>query len=155
LLFEVFGAGERVHLATLVQGSNADRALLLRPLDSGTPPHVTADRKEHCPDWPLAVTRAVREMLSGARPRTPTLVRGAKGEPAWFVEPLSRPTHRLYLYGAGHVGRAIVRALADLPFAVTWVDTSAGRFPERIPAHATAEIAPDPAAFASATAGHA
>ena len=52
-------------------------------------------------------------------------------------------------------GRAIVRVLEDLPFAVTWVDTSAGRFPERIPPHATAEIAPDPAAFAGGAAADA
>ena len=43
----------------------------------------------------------------------------------------------------------------DLPFAVTWVDTSAGRFPERIPAHAKAEVAPDPAAFAGGAAADA
>jgi xanthine dehydrogenase accessory factor len=136
-------------LATLARDRDAaDRALLLRPLDGGTPPCVTADRKEHRPDWPLGVTRAVREMLSGARPRGPVLVRAAKGQPAWLVEPLARTMHRLYLYGAGHVGRAIVRVLEDLPFAVTWADTSAGRFPERVPPHAQARVAPDPAVLA-------
>ena len=33
----------------------------------------------------------------------------------------------VYLYGAGHVGRAIVRAL---PFAPQWVDVAEGRFPD-------------------------
>jgi len=33
----------------------------------------------------------------------------------------------IYLYGAGHVGRAIVRAL---PFAPHWVDVAAARFPD-------------------------
>jgi xanthine dehydrogenase accessory factor len=79
----------------------------------------------------------------------PYLVRGAKGEPAWLIEPLARPQHRLYLYGAGHVGRAIVRVLEDLPFVVTWIDTAAQRFPDVIPLHTRAEIALDPAAFAS------
>ena len=32
----------------------------------------------------------------------------------------------VYLYGAGHVGRAIVKAL---PFAVQWVDVAEGRYP--------------------------
>ncbi|MBP0651166.1 hypothetical protein J8J40_29340, partial [Mycobacterium tuberculosis] len=31
------------------------------------------------------------------------------------------PRH-LLLFGAGHVGRALVLALAPLPFRVTWVD---------------------------------
>ena len=155
LLFEVFGAREQAHLVALAGSCDPDRGLLLRPLDGGTPPCVTADRKVHRPDWPLGVTRVVREMLSGARPRAPLLVRGPKGEPAWFIEPLARTIHRLHIYGAGHVGRAIVRVLEDLPFAVTWVDTSAGRFPERIPAHAKAEVAPDPAAFAGGVAADA
>ena len=129
--------------------------LLLRPLDGGTPLDAAADRKEHRTGWPLAVTRVVREMLSGARPRAPVLVRGGKGEPGWFVEPASRRRHPLYIYGAGHVGRALVRVLEDLPFAVTWVDTSADRFPETIPPHAKPEISRDPAAVASAAAGDA
>lgn len=33
----------------------------------------------------------------------------------------------VYLYGAGHVGRALVKAL---PFQVRWVDVSAARFPD-------------------------
>jgi xanthine dehydrogenase accessory factor len=151
LLFEVLGVAEREHLAFHASGRDPARALLLRPLAGGTTPYVTSDRKDHRPDWPLGITRTVRELLSGARPRGPLLVRGGKGGPAWFIEPLGRPVHRLYLYGAGHVGRAIVRVLEDLPFAVTWVDTSASRFPERIPPHAKAEVAANPAAFAGAT----
>jgi xanthine dehydrogenase accessory factor len=155
LLFEVLGRNERPHLANLARNSDAARGLLLRPVDGGTPPYVTADRKEHRAEWPLGVTRAVREALSGARPRAALLVRGAKGEPAWFIEALARPLHHLCVYGAGHVGRAIVRVLEDLPFAVTWVDTSASRFPARLPPYARAEIAPDPAAFAGAAAADA
>ena len=35
----------------------------------------------------------------------------------------------LILFGAGHVGRALVLALAPLPFAVTWVDPRPDAFP--------------------------
>ncbi len=34
----------------------------------------------------------------------------------------------LLLFGAGHVGRALVRALAPLPFKVTWIDSRHGAF---------------------------
>jgi xanthine dehydrogenase accessory factor len=34
-----------------------------------------------------------------------------------------------YLFGAGHVGRALSAALAPLPFAVTWIDTRPGAIP--------------------------
>jgi xanthine dehydrogenase accessory factor len=39
----------------------------------------------------------------------------------------------LALFGGGHVGRAIVQALAPLPFAVTWIDSRDEIFPERVP----------------------
>ena len=82
------------------------------------------------------------------------LIRGTKGASAWFVEPLARRMVPLYVYGAGHVGRALVRVLQDLPFAVTWADTSASRFPDPLPAHAHMEAASDlPALASSAPAG--
>lgn len=43
----------------------------------------------------------------------------------------------LYLFGAGHVGRALVLALAPLPFAVTWVDARADAFPAAVPSNVT------------------
>jgi len=152
LLFEVFTPRECDRLPAIADHSDG---LVLRPLDGGPPLHLAADRKEHRAEWPLAVTRAVHDMLSGARPREPVLVRDGKGAPAWLVEPVSPRRHPLYIYGAGHVGRALVRVLEGLPFAVTWVDTSADRFPEAIPQYARREISRDPAAFADATAGDA
>lgn len=39
----------------------------------------------------------------------------------------------IVLFGAGHVGRALVLALAPLPFEVTWVDERPGAFPAIVP----------------------
>jgi xanthine dehydrogenase accessory factor len=39
----------------------------------------------------------------------------------------------LALFGGGHVGSAIVRALAPLPFAVTWFDSRDEVFPAGVP----------------------
>lgn len=41
----------------------------------------------------------------------------------------------LFLFGAGHVGRALVLALAPLPFAVTWIDPRPDAFPALVPAN--------------------
>jgi xanthine dehydrogenase accessory factor len=43
----------------------------------------------------------------------------------------------LVLFGAGHVGRAIARVLAELPFDVTWVDERADMFPASCPDNVT------------------
>jgi xanthine dehydrogenase accessory factor len=53
----------------------------------------------------------------------------------------------LYLFGAGHVGRALVLALAPLPFRVTWVDSRPGAFPEFVPANVTTLQADEPGAI--------
>lgn len=43
------------------------------------------------------------------------------------------------LFGGGHVGRALVRALAPLPFAVHWVDSRDEVFPPDVPAQVCTE----------------
>lgn len=43
------------------------------------------------------------------------------------------------LFGAGHVGQALVRALAPLPFAIHWIDSREGLFPPDLPAHIVGE----------------
>lgn len=46
------------------------------------------------------------------------------------LQPVLRP---LALFGGGHVGRAIVQALAPLPFEVTWIDSRDQVFPGDLP----------------------
>jgi xanthine dehydrogenase accessory factor len=55
------------------------------------------------------------------------------------VERFGHDATRLYLFGAGHVGRALVLALAPLPFATTWCDPRPGAFPSHIPGNVTCE----------------
>ncbi|MBN9670601.1 xanthine dehydrogenase accessory protein XdhC [Roseibium aggregatum] len=52
----------------------------------------------------------------------------------------------LYLFGAGHVGRALVLALASLPFEVVWVDSRAEQFPAATPANTRKILSSTPAA---------
>jgi xanthine dehydrogenase accessory factor len=52
-----------------------------------------------------------------------------------------------YLFGAGHVGRALSVALGPLPFAVTWVDGRPGAFPPGVPGNVTCVTEDDPVAL--------
>lgn len=45
----------------------------------------------------------------------------------------------LALFGGGHVGRALVQALAPLPFDVTWIDSRDEVFPSDLPGHVRTE----------------
>ncbi len=46
---------------------------------------------------------------------------------------------KIALFGGGHVGKAIVKALAPLPCSVHWIDSRDEIFPELIPANVQAE----------------
>ena len=50
----------------------------------------------------------------------------------------------LVLFGAGHVGRAIVRVLDELPIRVTWVDSRLQEFPSETPVNVEVRLTPDP-----------
>lgn len=43
------------------------------------------------------------------------------------------------LFGGGHVGHALVRVLAPLPFSLTWIDSRDGVFPASVPPRVMAE----------------
>jgi xanthine dehydrogenase accessory factor len=63
----------------------------------------------------------------------------------WIVESGPAPRRSLWIWGAGHVGRALVSVLAPLPDrAITWVDLAPDLFPEAAPPGVTAVPAADP-----------
>lgn len=51
----------------------------------------------------------------------------------------------VWLFGAGHVGRALMLALAPLPFDLIWIDEREGIFPAALPASVRAVRSADPA----------
>jgi xanthine dehydrogenase accessory protein XdhC len=52
----------------------------------------------------------------------------------------------VYLFGAGHVGKAVAQALAPLPLRLTWIDSRVEEFPETVPDGVTRLVAADPVA---------
>ena len=70
------------------------------------------------------------------------------GGPVWTEPPRPRT---VLVYGAGHVGRALVAALAPLPFALRWIDARPGTLDAAPPGVATVET-PLPEAEARAAA---
>ncbi|WP_417626160.1 xanthine dehydrogenase accessory protein XdhC [Pararhodobacter aggregans] len=100
---------------------------------------------------PLALRRAEKI----ARGEGVAVTRYLQG---WLSEPAAPKPRDLWIWGAGHVGRALVHTLTPLPgLALTWIDTDRARFPETIPDGVTPRIAANPAtlvAEAPATAEH-
>jgi xanthine dehydrogenase accessory factor len=53
-----------------------------------------------------------------------------------FHERFGEAATPVLLFGAGHVGRAVVLALAPLPFSVRWIDSRQDQFPRHVPQNA-------------------
>ncbi len=109
---------------------------------------------------------AVRRRLELRSARCPPHLEFAAGsENAILLESLAAEPASLWLYGAGHVGQALIRILAALPFDVTWVDSRAELLPDPLPDNvhplcpqaptSTVELAPAAARFLVMTHDHA
>lgn len=103
-------------------------------------------------DRPLAVDVYLQERNAGRKPFEPTYISG------WMIEPARASSRQIWVYGAGHVGRAIVSAVVPMSeFAVTWIDVTDARFPEQLPKGVEKLIAANPAdvvSFAPADTDH-
>ncbi|BAN47662.1 xanthine dehydrogenase accessory protein XdhC [Metapseudomonas resinovorans] len=56
------------------------------------------------------------------------------GATVLLFEPMGQPQAHIAVFGAGHVGRALMPILASLPCKVRWIDSRENEFPEQIPA---------------------
>jgi xanthine dehydrogenase accessory factor len=73
------------------------------------------------------------QMLRSPRTLALPRVTGAGCANATLWERLDEDLPVLWLYGAGHVGQALARILAELPLRLTWIDTRAELFPAEVP----------------------
>ncbi|SIS72870.1 xanthine dehydrogenase accessory protein XdhC [Phaeovulum vinaykumarii] len=100
----------------------------LCPIDTTAPPPDSLRRAQAAPP----------------RPAPPRLVSG------WLIESALSPARPVWIWGAGHVGRALAEVLAPLPdFALIWADVDASRFPPAPPAGVRIEATPDLVALAA------
>lgn len=148
LMFEVY-TREEIAALDKFRASVTRSALLLHPAASGAPLKIISQREE-ARKLSLPAARIAGDMLSGARPAIPTFT-GASGKAeGYFIEPAPVAPTQLFLYGAGHVGRAIIALLDGLDFDIHWIDTSPNRFPKTLPANTTQVVANKPELIAPA-----
>jgi xanthine dehydrogenase accessory factor len=131
LLFEPIAiepsAAWRAALAELQAAGRA--AVMVTAIDDGAKLIVSADATSGslgaCAEDALA-NDAARAMLNGAA--------GARlVEEGWLLEPVRQQTWDVVLFGAGHVGKALIQVLGALPCRVTWVDGRTELFPDAVP----------------------
>jgi xanthine dehydrogenase accessory factor len=122
---------------------NAPAGVLVRPLaPTGAPTWLEAGGP--AAGLPEPVRHRALALLGGEADAASLELGGV----TWLLARAPRPLDRLFLYGAGHVGRAVARAVAPLPFRLDWLDER----PELVAglADPRLRLAPDPAVLAAA-----
>jgi len=87
---------------------------------------------------------AIRSNRVERRIAIPDMAEGS--HPSELIEHFGEYRRPLYLFGAGHVGRAMVLALAQLPFDVRWIDSRPDAFPAAVPGNVKMVFSPSPGA---------
>lgn len=64
----------------------------------------------------------------------------------WLSERVAPSDFHIVLFGAGHVGRALVQVLSTLPCRVTWADERSETFPDTVPSNTVVESTDTPEA---------
>jgi len=99
-------------------------------------------------DTPVLATQRVgrdikRLLLRPGMPQYPAnhfisgvqLTRDNDNDEITLIERLNARRPSLWLYGAGHVGQALVRLLADVALDITWIDTRPELLPGDVPSN--------------------
>jgi xanthine dehydrogenase accessory factor len=145
LFFERIDAASAYAACLIKRRRNADDTWRLILVDAATPSTLVDASGAFLAGKPLAsiagleLGRACRLMSDHSGRR-------------WLVDPCLAYRPHLMLFGAGHVGAAVVRALAELPCQVTWVDEREEMFPDRLPPNVKVEATDIPEALVDAAA---
>ncbi|GAB4512477.1 MAG: xanthine dehydrogenase accessory protein XdhC [Roseibium sp.] len=87
-----------------------------------------------------------RRVRQEAATRPFALETDSEGRAQLLVERFGTPLRPVFLFGAGHVGKALVLALAPLPFEIVWIDSRPEQFPGPVPANVRKVASQNPAA---------
>ena len=96
---------------------------------------ITGEEAENGP-VPSEVSQAALALLQsqGGEPMV-TVENAGASDQTWWLELVREERKPIMLFGAGHVGQAVVRALAPLPFSLSWTDSRPAVFPDDLPGH--------------------
>jgi xanthine dehydrogenase accessory factor len=137
LLFEVFSGQCPEWLADLARESR--QRVLVMAIDQSEPLRIVLLGSESRPDSvPPPVWGEIKDLISTNYNESFTVENSDAireyehaGE-KWWLELTQVNQPNLALFGAGHVGHAVVRQLEQLPFSVSWIDSRADVFPNAL-----------------------
>lgn len=147
-LAELQQQGEPCVLVTIIEEQGST------PRNSGSKMVVTAERIFETIGGGHLEYKAMelaREMLTSRTQQTrlerfslgASLGQCCGGATVLLFEPMGQPQGHIALFGAGHVGRALIPLLASLPLKVRWIDSRDAEFPTYIPSNVEKVVSED------------
>lgn len=138
VLADLSGTGTPCVLITVVEAKGST------PRDAGTKMVVTSDRQFGTIGGGNLEFQAIaegRKLLAAATGETklkdyplgPALAQCCGGAVTVLLEPVLPPDKTLLLFGAGHVGKEVVRVLDGLSVNIRWIDERENEFPSQAP----------------------
>lgn len=124
------------------------------PREAGTKMVVTPDETVGTIGGGTLEFRAIeiaRQMLSTKRgpdlrkfPLGPSMGQCCGGSVTLMFEPQRQDLFNVALFGAGHVGKAVVQVLSALPCRIRWFDPRPDEFPDHVPPNVSVEVTNTP-----------
>ena len=141
LLFEKFSGNVATRLRSeLEHRGDRQMHILVSPVASQAATMVL-NTKHDWRELPEFLSSVAESMIKTAEPSSRLV---SDGEEEWFLTRLEEKPSKIVLFGAGHVGKALVKLLQDLPFLVEWVDERADLFPQEVPDNVVVRNLEDP-----------
>ncbi|MDH5344480.1 MAG: xanthine dehydrogenase accessory protein XdhC [Gammaproteobacteria bacterium] len=142
ILFELLPVSSADWLDELHAHHDERRPAVLLTCIGDDSPRIVSTGGDAPPGLPADVSHAVAERADAALP--------ARAIGDWLVEPIRRTAFDIAVFGAGHVGAAVVDILSRLDCEIRWVDSRRRMFPLTLPPNVTAIAAAEPAREAAA-----
>jgi xanthine dehydrogenase accessory factor len=140
VLFEVFSSPTpkwlEHYITCLEQGRNA---VLVTHLGDEIDKLVLNENSAGDNQFPAEVDSAAIELIN--KPAAMVFIN--EPQQCW-LETVQQYEPELFLFGAGHVGKAMIRALEPLPFNITWIDSREYEFPEYVPSSVRQRVSAEP-----------
>ncbi|MGI9436440.1 MAG: xanthine dehydrogenase accessory protein XdhC [Geminicoccaceae bacterium] len=125
--------------AVLVTGTEAPRPCKMIVTDRGSCGSLDDPMLEG------RVRRVAQGLLAADGPTELRIVKASSGSPVRLLfEPIRTGDFHIVLFGAGHVGKALVQVMQGLPCSITWVDPREHEFPDIVPANVRIDASDQP-----------
>lgn len=143
ILLTPLGTEDDVWMTSVEENQNSTNSVLLTNWNNGKATRSVLKDPMTVHSIDPALLSAMKDVIHSRKPTV--LSKDKSSEHFTLIEPTHEALFHLTLFGAGHVGKAVINTLSQLPCTITWVDERADIFPNIITENVQKIVAASPA----------